>query len=142
MTASVLQQLNELQEMDMSDLKETWKNYFETDPPKFNRANIERKIAYRIQELAFSGLSNETRERIKKMRKNLSANNRKRNKNLPPVGTILTREYKGIEHRVTILADGFEYQNMKYKNLSVIARTITGTRWSGPVFFGLKKGVK
>lgn len=142
MTASVLQQLNELQEMDMSDLKETWKNYFETDPPKFNRSNIERKIAYRIQELAFSGLSNETRERIKQMSRNLSPNSAQRNKDLPPVGTILTREYKGIEHRVTILADGFEYQNMKYKNLSVIARTITGTRWSGPVFFGLKKGAK
>jgi hypothetical protein len=59
---------------------------------------------------------------------------------IPPVGTVLTRLYQDVEHRVTIEAEGcYEYQGRRYDNLSVIAREITGTRWSGPLFFGLRK---
>lgn len=53
---------------------------------------------------------------------------------------MLTRLYQDVEHRVTIEAEGcYEYQGRRYDNLSVIAREITGTRWSGPLFFGLRK---
>ena len=54
-------------------------------------------------------------------------------------GTRLIREYQGIEHCVTVLADGFEYQGRPYKSLSAVARAITGTRWNGPLFFGLRR---
>jgi hypothetical protein len=60
--------------------------------------------------------------------------------NGPVVGTQLIREWRGIEHRVTVLADGFEWEGRRYKSLSAVTRAITGTRWNGPVFFGLRAG--
>ena len=56
----------------------------------------------------------------------------------PIVGTVLVREWQGTEHRIKVLDDGYEYQRQPYKSLSAIARAITGTRWNGWVFFGLK----
>jgi site-specific DNA recombinase len=57
---------------------------------------------------------------------------------VPPIaGTRLIRQWQGVEHCVTVLDDGFEYQGAKYRSLSAIARAITGTRWNGPLFFGL-----
>jgi hypothetical protein len=58
-------------------------------------------------------------------------------------GTVLTREYQGIEHRVTVAQDGqYEFEGRRYPSLSMIAREITGTRWSGPLFFGVKAPAK
>ncbi|MEE4539084.1 MAG: DUF2924 domain-containing protein, partial [Erythrobacter sp.] len=57
---------------------------------------------------------------------------------MPIAGTRLIREWQGVEHVVTVAADGFEWQGRPYKSLSAIARAITGTRWNGLVFFGLK----
>ena len=57
----------------------------------------------------------------------------------PVVGTRLIREWQGVEHTVTVLDDGFEYQGRPYKSLSAIARAITGTRWNGYRFFGLRE---
>ena len=56
----------------------------------------------------------------------------------PISGTRLIREWQGVEHTATVLDDGFEYQGRRYKSLSAIARAITGTRWSGPLFWGLR----
>jgi hypothetical protein len=56
----------------------------------------------------------------------------------PITGTVLVREWQGVEHRITVLDDGYEYQGRPYKSLSAVARAITGTRWNGLVFFGLK----
>ena len=53
-------------------------------------------------------------------------------------GTRLLREWQGRTHHVTVVAGGFEYDGRTWKSLSSIARTITGTRWSGPLFFGLR----
>jgi hypothetical protein len=60
----------------------------------------------------------------------------------PAVGTKLIREYQGIEHHVTVTRNGFEYQGRTFRSLSHIAREITGTRWSGPLFFGLTRNGK
>lgn len=57
---------------------------------------------------------------------------------MPIAGTRLIREWQGVEHVVTVTNDGFEWQGQPYKSLSAIARAITGTRWNGWVFFGLK----
>ena len=56
----------------------------------------------------------------------------------PVAGTRLIREWQGVEHCATVLDDGFEYQGRRYKSLSAIARAITGTRWNGPLFWGLR----
>ncbi len=142
MTDSIVTQIAELSEMDMDELKRLWTElYPDIKPPSaqnLNRIYIARRLAYRLQEIAHGGLPDTTRTQLRKMIKNPTPTQRKRNNDLPPAGTHLIREWRGIEHRVTVLHDGFEYDRKKYKSLSVIARVITGTRWSGPLFFGLK----
>jgi len=139
MTDTVLKQITALASMDIAALKATWKELYKTEPPKFNRVNLERRLAYRIQEIAYGGLSQGTRAQITKMNRQLEAGTRQKDNSGPPPGTVLVREYQGIEHRVTVLDNGFEYQGRRYSTLSVIARAITGTQWSGPLFFGLRK---
>jgi Protein of unknown function (DUF2924) len=99
-------------------------------------------IAYRIQELAYGGLKKETVERLRVLGKQYDGEAGERPKGrgqrLPISGTRLIREWQGVEHVVTVRGDDFEYQGRLYKSLSAIAREITGVRWNGWVFFGLK----
>ncbi len=124
------------------ELKRQWRQLFETEPPPFNRRYLESRLAYRIQELAYGGLKAETVKRLQALGEQLDGGNiitRRIRADLKPIaGTRLIREYQGIEQVVTVLQDGFEWQGRPYQSLSAIARAITGTRWNGWVFFGLK----
>ena len=126
----------------MPDLKRQWRELFETEPPAFNRRYLESRLAYRIQELAYGGLKPETVKRLEALGEQLDGGNitlrRIRGDLTPIVGTRLLREWQGVEHVVTVTADGFEWQGRPYRSLSAIARAITGTRCNGLVFFGLK----
>jgi hypothetical protein len=98
-------------------------------------------IAYRLQEQAFGGLSPDTKQKLRQFAR---AFKRSPNHQLTPnldlkPGTLLEREWGGVRHRVRVLDDGFEYSDERFASLSEIARKITGSRWSGPLFFGLKK---
>jgi hypothetical protein len=141
-TASVLAQLAALKDAPAPALKTRWRELFETEPPPYNRRFLESRLAYRIQELAYGGLKPETLERLRALGEQFDGGNisvRKRRANDRPIaGTRLIRDYKGIEHCVTVRRDNFEYQGRLYKSLSAVARSITGTRWNGLVFFGLK----
>ena len=123
------------------DLKRQWRDLFETEPPPFNRRFLESRLAYRIQELAYGGLKPETRKRLEELAEKWdgdnSAKRRIRHDLKPIAGTRLIREWQGEEYVVTVTADGYEWQGRPYQSLSAIARAITGTRWNGPVFFGL-----
>ena len=142
MTQSVLKRLAALKTLPATDLKKQWRELFETEPPPFNRAYLESRLAYRIQELAYGGLKPATLARIEALGEQLERGKgvvRKGQLNdRPIVGTRLIREYDGIEHCVTVRLDDFEYQGRPFKSLSAIARAITGTQWNGRVFFGLK----
>ncbi len=124
------------------ELKRQWRDLFGTEPPPFNRRYLESRLAYRIQELAFGGLKPETLKRLRALGEQLDGGNisvrRVRADVRPMAGTRLLREWQGVEHVVTVTTDGFEWQGRPYKSLSAIARAITGTRWNGWVFFGLK----
>jgi len=124
------------------DLKQQWRDLFESEPPPFNRQFLLSRLAYRIQELAYGGLKPETVKRLEALGEQLDGGDRKKSKiradMMPIVGTRLIREWQGVEHVVTVTTDGFEWQGRPYKSLSAIARAITGTRWNGWVFFGLK----
>jgi len=103
----------------------------------------ESRLAYRIQELAYGGLKLETIRRLERLGEELDGGDRKKrgiraDRDRPITGTRLLREWQGVEQVVTVTADGFEWQGRPYKSLSAIARAITGTRWNGWVFFGLK----
>jgi hypothetical protein len=142
-TGGVPAQLAALKGAPAPALKARWRELFGTAPPPYNRSFLESRLAYRIQELAHGGLKRETVERLRALAKQYDGRpDRKRPRvvadNRPVVGTRLVREWQGIEHHVTVLADGFEYLGQPYKSLSSIAREIAGTRWNGWVFFGLK----
>ena len=124
------------------DLKQQWRDLFASEPPPFNRRYLESRLAYRIQELIYGGLKPETIKRLEALGEELDGGERKKSRiraDLKPIaGTRLIREYQGTEQIVTVLQDGFEWQGRPYQSLSAIARAITGTRWNGWVFFGLK----
>jgi hypothetical protein len=124
-------------------LKQQWRDLFATEPPPFNRRYLESRLAYRIQELAYGGLKPETVRRLEELGEELYGDSRKKrgarsDRDRPITGTRLIREWQGVEYLVTVTSDGFDWQGRPYQSLSAIARAITGTRWNGWVFFGLK----
>ena len=142
MTDPIPARLAALKSTPTPDLKQQWRDLFETEPPPFNRRYLESRLAYRIQELAYGGLKPETVRRLEQLGEQLDGGDRKKSRiraDLQPIaGTRLIREYQGVEQIVTVLHNGFEWQGRPYQSLSAIARAITGTRWNGWVFFGLK----
>ncbi len=131
-----------LKAMKTPELKVQWRELFDSEPPPFNRRYLESRLAYRIQELAYGGLKPETVRRLERLGEELDGGDRSKSRiraDLKPIaGTRLIREWQGVEHVVTVTADGYEWQGRPYKSLSSVARAITGTRWNGWVFFGLK----
>jgi hypothetical protein len=140
MADTVLAQLAALKAAPIGVLKQKWRDLFAGEPPAYNRRFLESRLAYRIQELAYGGLKAETVKRLAALADEIEGKGRRR-KSVdyhPIAGTRLIREWKGVEHHVTVRADDFEYRGQPYQSLSAIARAITGTRWNGLVFFGLK----
>ena len=140
---SIPARLAALKRTPTPELKKQWRELFETEPPAFNRVYLESRIAYRIQEIAYGGLKPEIVKRLEALGEELDGGNVARRKQRldregPVAGTRLIREWQGVEHTVTVLADGYEWQGRPYRSLSAVARAITGTRWNGLVFFGLK----
>jgi len=123
-------------------LKQQWRELFGKEPPPWNRAYIQSRLAYRIQELAYGGLKPETVDRLVALGEQLDGGNvvlrRIRADSRPLAGTRLIREWQGVQHVVTVRQDDFEFEGRPYQSLSAIARHITGTRWNGWTFFGLR----
>ncbi len=142
MSNSVIAQLAALKGATAPALKEKWRALFESEPPPYNRRFLESRLAYRIQELAYGGLKKETLERLRVLAKQYdgkaAGSFKKPPDRLPIAGTRLVREWQGKQHTVTIRAADFEFEGRPYRSLSAIAREITGVRWNGWVFFGLK----
>ena len=142
MTDGVLARLAALKTTPTPELRRQWRELFDTDPPLYNRRFLESRLAYRIQELAYGGLKPETIKRLEALGEQLDGGDiavrKRRMDDRPIAGTRLIREWQGIEHCVTVLQDGFEYSGRPYKSLSAVARAVTGTRWNGWTFFGLK----
>ena len=139
MTASmaddVARELAALAEMDRSALLQRWRMVFGREPPpRLSRALMEKAIAYDVQAKAFGGLSSRTRRALRAAAK---ADRKSTLSKLPSRGTRLIREWHGTVHEVEVLEDGYLWRGVRHRSLSAIARAITGTRWSGPRFFGL-----
>ena len=131
-----------LAELPVSELRRTWKNQVTGDaPPVRSRAVLCRLVAWQLQSGAIGGLDSVTERALTKIGDALQRDGSyepKIRSGFSP-GVIFAREWKGVVHRVTVAVEGFDYRGKKYRSLSDIARTITGTRWSGPRFFGLEQ---
>jgi len=130
--------------LSINDLKSRWRESYDTEPPlRISRELLTRAIAYRLQEREFGGLAPATRRLLQRVADDLSSHRAilsVARKAAP--GTLLIREWRGRTHQVTVHDDGVVYRGKRYGSLSEVARLITGTRWSGPLFFGLRKPVE
>ena len=140
MNIGVIRRVAALPGMSMSELKAMWRTYHETEAPPYNRAFLVSRLAHRIQELAYDSLSEKDENRLERIPIDDAQQEKKR-----PVGerlmtgTRLTREWKGVLHSCVVMDDGFECQGRRFKSLSAVANFITGSKWNGLVFFGIKK---
>jgi len=137
-------ELAALPKMNIAQLRAKWRQRLKETPPLHVRKQLFVPIlAYKLQEQAYGGLKTEIRRRLEKIavlyrRDPASKEVAFREPRRIKPGTRMLREWNGKTHQVTVVESGFEYEGERYTSLSVIARKITGTRWSGPLFFGLK----
>ena len=140
------QQLKDLRTRDDDELKECWRNFYRTEPPgKIHRSLLISAIAYRMQENALGGaLKPSVRRHLLRVAR--SAADGRRALGYPSLslqpGTVLVRDWGGVTHQAKMLEDGILFRSKRYKSLSEVARVITGSRWSGPLFFGLKSAAR
>ena len=131
--------LSRLLHLDLGELRELWCHLYKTEAaPRLSRELLVRAVAHRMQEVASGGPRLELQRQLRQIALELQQTGRLR---IPPQlkpGTRLMREWRGRSHDVLVLDDGFSWQGTHYRSLSAIARKITGTAWSGPLFFGLR----
>ena len=130
-----------LSKASIKDLRQRWKNLYGKEPSgHIGRSLLIRAIAYRLQEKAFGGLKPSTRRLLARVAEETAAGSSPKSPSVRKAepGTILVREWQGSMHRVTVLDDGVSFNGKRYRSLSEVAREITGCRWSGPRFFGLR----
>ncbi len=130
-----------LDALSRAELGEQFEELFARPAPKgMSRPLLLRIVAYRIQEDDMGGPNRALQRRLTKLAKELDAKGTVTPSSSTQIkpGTRFLREWQGVTHSVTALEAGFKYRDKPYGSLSAIAREITGTRWSGPAFFGLK----
>jgi hypothetical protein len=132
--------LEQLPTMERKELLKLWRDLFDRVPsPALRRETLIPILAYRVQEKAFGGLKESTVRKLREWADESAAGEMSAQKSLrPKIGTRYVREHAGKLHEITVLEAGYEYEGTNYRSLSEIACAITGTKWSGPAFFGLK----
>jgi hypothetical protein len=138
---TVDQLLEQLPTMERKELLKLWHNLFDRVPsPALRRETLIPILAYRIQEKAFGGLKDSIVRKLRELAEEHASDAKSVQTSLrPKAGALYVREHAGKLHEVTVLDTGYEYDGTIYRSLSEIARAITGTKWSGPAFFGLKR---
>ncbi len=142
----LLSDLEQLHGLTPEALRKHWQALFgAAPPPKLRSSLLVQGIAYRLQEKALGGLKPATARLLERIADDARA--RRQAAPTPAkihisAGTVLVREWHGTKHQVTVLKGGFLYRAKHFRSLSQIARAITGSRWSGPLFFGLKSSRK
>jgi hypothetical protein len=139
--SALIQDLAALPGLPSDTLKARWQKLFGSPPPsRLGRALMICGVAYRIQERGLGALKPAIRRRLAQAAEDIAAGRTPstRPATIKP-GTRLLREWQGVTHEVIILDEGVRYRGQAWRSLSAVAREITGSRWSGPLFFGLTK---
>src|ERR1700726_5113191 len=135
------QELKDLETRGDDELKHCWRSLYGTRPPqKIHRSLLIAAVAHRMQENALGALKSSVRRHLMQAANNPAT---PRSSPLfpslrPRAGTVLVRDWGGVTHQAKVFEDGILFRSKRYKSLSEVARVITGSRWSGPLFFGLK----
>lgn len=137
MTINIETQILELEFDTLDQLRSKYRYYFKKEPASYeNGPMLKRKIADKIQRLAFGGLNKRTIEHINCLINKNTNSKSIRSTNLRP-GTVIPKQWHGCMYYVTVTEDGFVYNNIHFNSLSAVARSITGTNWNGNRFFNL-----
>lgn len=142
-THPVEAEIDRLHGSGIDALREYWRRRFRRAPPPIQSADIlHRLIAWRLQVEAFGDLDAQSKQMIARLMRSTGPRGALPRALINPLraGSVLVREWRGVVHRVLVLDDGFEHRDKRYRSLTKVARVITGTRWSGPRFFGLDAG--
>jgi hypothetical protein len=135
---AVARLLAQLPAMGHKELQQHWRELFGREPsPGMRRNHMIPILAYRAQEKAFGGLKESTVRMLRELALGIASEAHAAYR--PKTGTRYVREHNGKLHEVTVLDDGFEYEGENYCSLTGVAKVITGTKWSGRAFFGLKR---
>ena len=135
------QQLSDLPRLGRKDLAEQWRILYGSDPPpRLSRLLMVQALAHRLQLKNLGGLNFSTRRLLARVAQDESGKLlvKAGSQDSPKPGTVLIREWHGARHQVTVAEEGVVFRGNHYRSLSEVARLITGTRWSGPLFFGLR----
>ncbi|MDO8431099.1 MAG: DUF2924 domain-containing protein [Candidatus Binatus sp.] len=144
-TAKISSEIDALFDLRVSELKVRWRSVYGTEPPpRSSKKLLISAIAYRMQERAFGGLKPSVRRLLERVSEEEAGRRilRTRPVTSTSAGMVLIRDWQGKSHHVTVLERGVLYRKKNYRSLSQVARVITGCRWSGPLFFGLKGRAK
>ncbi len=139
--SSLADELARLPSLDRSALIAAWKTAYGAELPRnISQPLMLRALAYRMQAQALGGLKSSMQRYLMKIAEDGHASRAAIPVTQVKSGTRLLREWHGVSHEVTVLDDGVHYKGQRYRSLSQVAQQITGAKWSGPLFFGLKKG--
>jgi hypothetical protein len=135
--------LTQLPGMDRKSLEKLWHNLFAQRPGRaLRRETLIPILAYRIQEKAFGGIKESTARKLRQLSEDATGAKHLQASLRPKVGTRYIREYRGKMHEVSVLESGYEYEDKIYRSLTEVAKVITGSKRSGPVFFELNTRVR
>lgn len=141
LVASLKADLHHVETARLSELRDIWTEKLGSPPPPLRSREIFRRmLAYRLQAAALGDLSPSAKRRLATLeaRRTNSDSKTKPAAVRLGAGALLIREWKGVQHEVRVIAGGFNHEGVTYKSLSEVARVIAGTRWNGPLFFGLR----
>jgi hypothetical protein len=140
MSDTVLAQIAALKTKSTAELRDLWRELCRQEAPALGRRYLEDRLAFRLQELRFGGLSDRARRKLDALADQLEPKAvPRRDHGRPIAGTQLRRQWQGIEHVVTVREHDFEYEGRPYRSLSAVARAIAGSQWNGWAFFGLRR---
>ena len=134
-------EIEALEQKSLDELRAAWRQRLKSEPPRVKaREFLLRLLTWNLQAARYGGLGPDTQRRLKRLaREQASAPDRKlRTPVRVQAGARLIREWKGVRHAVDVVIGGYVWEGKNYKTLSMIARAITGTNWSGPRFFGVE----
>ena len=150
MYSAVLKEIEDLRSAKITEIRARYREVFGEEPRSKHREQLFRRLAWRLQAVAYGGLSERARQRAAEIANEADLRIRpprdsdasqigahRHDRRIPRAGTTLTRSFRNVTVAVTVLPAGFEYEGRRYRSLSAIACEVTGTRWNGLAFFGL-----
>jgi hypothetical protein len=159
MDTSIVAEISRFRQMTVGQLRAEWERLYGETTRSRNRDYLWKRLAWRVQELAYGGLTDATKARILELAPatftrsqlprgfqpdsvvvpTLPGAQTRRDPRLPSPGSTIVRKYRGQTLRLLVLDDGFELDGVHCVSLSEAARVVTGQRWNGPLFWGLRK---